>query len=76
MVQTVKLWISFLISVQRAITITATIKQTIKINNIMPAKHHIDTEMHLIITTWEGDAIDADFISAYKNISEKNSKQP
>ena len=37
----------------------------------MSAKHHIDTEMHLIITTWEGDAIDIDFISALK-IYQKN----
>jgi len=30
----------------------------------MPASHHIDNEARLIITTWEGDAIDNDFIEA------------
>lgn len=32
----------------------------------MPAKHHIDTQSRLIITTWEGDAVDNDFIEALK----------
>lgn len=32
----------------------------------MPAKHYIDNESNLIITTWEGEAIDADFIEALK----------
>ncbi len=32
----------------------------------MPAKHHIDTKAQLLITTWEGDAIDIDFINAIK----------
>lgn len=30
----------------------------------MPASHHINNESKLIITTWEGDAIDNDFIEA------------
>ncbi len=33
----------------------------------MPAKHDIDTEAKLLITTWEGVAIDAEFIEALKN---------
>ncbi len=32
----------------------------------MPAKHHIDTNSRLLITTWKGDAIDIDFIEALK----------
>jgi len=32
----------------------------------MPAKHHIDNNTQLIITTWEGEAIDIDFIDALK----------
>ena len=32
----------------------------------MPAKHHIDNKAKLIITTWEGEAIDIEFIEAIK----------
>lgn len=32
----------------------------------MPAHHHIDNEAKLLITTWEGEAIDIDFINAIK----------
>jgi len=33
----------------------------------MPAKHDIDIEAKLLITTWEGVAVDAEFIEALKN---------
>ena len=36
----------------------------------MPASHYIDNESRLIITTWEGDAIDIDFIEALKKYQE------
>ena len=32
----------------------------------MPAKHHIDNETNLIITTWEGDATESEFIETLK----------
>ena len=32
----------------------------------MPAKHAIDTKAMLLITTWEGEAIDNEFIEAIK----------
>lgn len=32
----------------------------------MPAKHNIDTNARLLITTWEGEAIDTDLIDAIK----------
>ena len=32
----------------------------------MPAKHHIDNKAKLIITRWDGEAIDIDFIEAIK----------
>lgn len=32
----------------------------------MPAKHHIDSTSRLLITTWEGEAVDVDFIEAIK----------
>ena len=32
----------------------------------MPAKHTINTDAKLLITEWEGDAIDIDFIEALK----------
>jgi len=32
----------------------------------MPAKHHIDNTSQLLITTWEGEAVDIDFIEAIK----------
>jgi len=33
----------------------------------MPVKHDIDTKAKLLITTWEGVALDVDFIEAIKN---------
>ncbi len=33
----------------------------------MPAKHDIDIESKLLITTWEGVAVDSEFIEALKN---------
>jgi len=35
--------------------------------NPMPVKHDIDTKAKLLITTWEGVALDVDFIEAIKN---------
>ncbi|MDH5611231.1 MAG: hypothetical protein OEY66_02085 [Gammaproteobacteria bacterium] len=32
----------------------------------MPAQHHIDNDARLIITTWQGEAQDIDFIEALK----------
>lgn len=32
----------------------------------MPATHHIDTQSRLIITTWNGEATDSEFIDALK----------
>jgi len=32
----------------------------------MPAHHHIDSKAQLIITTWEGEARDVEFIEALK----------
>jgi hypothetical protein len=32
----------------------------------MPATHHIDSSSRLLITTWEGEAVDIDFIEAIK----------
>ena len=32
----------------------------------MPATHHIDNESRLILTTWEGEATDFEFIEALK----------
>ena len=32
----------------------------------MPANHHVDSKAQLIITTWEGEARDIDFIEALK----------
>ncbi len=36
----------------------------------MPAKHYIDNEAKLIITTWEGEAIAIDLIEAIKKYQE------
>ncbi len=33
----------------------------------MPAKHIINIESRLLITTWSGDAVDIEFIDAIKN---------
>ncbi|PLX79200.1 MAG: hypothetical protein C0614_08145 [Desulfuromonas sp.] len=41
----------------------------------MPAKHSIDTEIQLLVTTWEGDAIDTDFsdvLIAYQKEIQEN----
>lgn len=42
----------------------------------MPANHRIDTEAHIIITSWEGDAIDSDFIEALKNYQDEIQSKP
>ena len=36
----------------------------------MPATHHIDNESRLIITKWEGEATDSEFIEALKKYLE------
>lgn len=42
----------------------------------MPALHHIDSAAQLIITTWEGEARDVDFISAIKEYQENIQNKP
>ena len=36
----------------------------------MPAHHHIDNKAKLIVTTWEGDAVDKDFIETLMKYQE------
>ncbi len=43
---------------------------------VMPANHHIDTEAKLIITTWTGEAIDAEFIETIKKYQDNIQNQP
>ena len=43
---------------------------------IMPAQHHIDKKNKLIITSWEGKAIDIDFIEAMKKYQENVQSDP
>jgi len=43
---------------------------------IMPARHSIDKELQLIITTWEGEARDIEFIEALKKYQEDIQNQP
>ena len=43
----------------------------------MPATHNIDSELRLIITVWEGEATDSEFIEAlikYHNVIQSNSE--
>jgi len=42
----------------------------------MPASHHIDNEAKLIVTTWEGEAIDSDFIEALKKYQKDIQNKP
>jgi len=42
----------------------------------MPAKHHIDNKAKLIITEWEGDAIDIDLIDAIKKYQKDIQSNP
>ena len=42
----------------------------------MPANHHIDNKAQLIITTWEGEARDIDFIEAIKKYQKDIQKHP
>jgi hypothetical protein len=42
----------------------------------MPAKHHIDNKAKLIITTWEGEAVDIEFIEALKQYQNNIQLQP
>lgn len=42
----------------------------------MPAKHNIDKEAQLIITTWHGEARDVDFIEAIKEYQQNIQNHP
>lgn len=42
----------------------------------MPATHIIDSTTRLIITTWEGDALDTDFIAAVKKYQNEIQSNP
>ena len=42
----------------------------------MPAIHRIDTDAQLIVTTWEGKAIDIDLINAIKRYQEDYQSNP
>ena len=42
----------------------------------MPAKHAIDNEAQLIITTWEGDAVDIEFTEALVKYQEDIQTNP
>lgn len=42
----------------------------------MPATHHIDKINHLIVTTWDGEARDIEFIEAIKNYQNNIQNQP
>ncbi len=42
----------------------------------MPANHHIDNKAQLIITTWEGEAHDAEFIEAIKKYQNNIQNHP
>jgi hypothetical protein len=44
--------------------------------SLMPAKHYIDDETKLIITTWEGDAVDVEFLDALKRYQEEIQMKP
>ena len=43
---------------------------------IMPATHHIDKESRLIITKWEGEATDSEFIEALNKYHEGIQSNP
>ena len=42
----------------------------------MPASHHIDDNNKLILTTWEGEAVDIDFIDAIKKYQKDIQNKP
>lgn len=42
----------------------------------MPANHNIDSKNHLLITTWEGEACDIEFIVAIKKYQKEIQNQP
>jgi hypothetical protein len=42
----------------------------------MPAKHHIDNNAKLIITTWEGEAVDIELIETIKKYQNTIQLQP
>lgn len=42
----------------------------------MPANHFIDSKAQLLITTWEGEALDIDFIEAIKKYQKDIQNQP
>lgn len=42
----------------------------------MPATHHIDNESQLILTTWEGEATDSEFIEALKKYLDEIQSDP
>jgi hypothetical protein len=42
----------------------------------MPAKHHIDNKAKLIVTTWEGEAVDSEFFEAIKKYQMDIQSQP
>jgi len=42
----------------------------------MPAEHHVDNNAKLIITSWEGEAVDIDFINAIKKYQEEIQSNP
>ena len=42
----------------------------------MPASHHIDNNNKIIVTVWEGEANDADFIDAMKKYQDEVQCKP
>ena len=42
----------------------------------MPANHHVDNNAQLIITTWEGEAYDIEFIGAIKKYQKDIQNHP
>lgn len=42
----------------------------------MPANHHIDNNNKLIVTTWEGEACDIEFIAAIKKYQNNIQNRP
>jgi len=42
----------------------------------MPATHHIDNESRLILTVWEGEATDSEFIEALKKYLDEIQSDP
>lgn len=42
----------------------------------MPANHYIDNEAKLITTTWEGEAVDSEFVEALKKYQKEVQNKP